>query len=56
MTRLLKVAFRRIHGGWTARRMTAALTSELDAHALTELGVPPAQPKFRLRDWLSPRL
>ena len=53
MAHLLNTSIRRIHHNWTARKKSAALTRYLDAHALTELGFPPAQPKFNLRDWLS---
>jgi hypothetical protein len=53
MAHLLNTSIRRIHNTWSARKKFAALTRYLDAHALTELGFPPAQPKFNLRDWFS---
>ena len=53
MTHLLRDAILRAHGKWTARNKFAALKRLLDAQALTELGIPPAQPKFHLWDWLS---
>ncbi len=55
MTHLFSATLRRIHGSWTARNNFRALTRYLDAQALTELGFPPAQPKFNLRDWLLPK-
>ncbi|MCK8462934.1 hypothetical protein MUY35_03615 [Aliiroseovarius sp. S1339] len=50
MARLLSTSLRRLHRRWTARRKTAARTRYLDGQALSELGVPAAVPKTRLRD------
>jgi hypothetical protein len=55
MAHLLTAPLRGVHRDWSARRKLAARTRYLDAHALTELGFPPARPKFHLRDWLSPK-
>ena len=51
-----KTALCRIYVRWLARTKSAAITRNLDAHALTELGFPPARPKFRLREWLATKL
>lgn len=53
MTHLFRSSLGRIPGSWTARHKDAARTRYLDAHALTELGFPPAQQRFHLREWLS---